>query len=269
MGIPTEPGHQIQPYTTLASVALSTIQDEPVPSLLPPSAGEVLREICSCNHQSHCYTNHPQRFHDTHETPLKQLQCSGDTDHTETPNQQHQSVQNGNPKTGNTEHNSTTSNGESFLNVSPDTPVSSGTEIDPTLNEESFVNQNHDNQVISDAGQSLLDQDNHQPSSANSTSASEQSTISLHENPPGVRGMLGILHVRNFHNLAARVRYDLESISLNHGSYTGPSFSIPSSAGVQISLNEEQDIAPVHQNVSPLNQPDDIESRYLHTRVYT
>ena len=221
-------------------------------------------EICSCNHHSHYYTCHSQGFQDTdHETPLKQLQYSRDTDYVEPPSKQLQRVQNGNLETRNTDYNSATSNGESFVNARCDTQVISHTEINPTFSEESFVNHIHDYPVTSDAGQSLLDQDSHQPSSSNSTSASEQPTISLHEDPPGIRGMLGILHLRNFCNMAARVRYDHESISLNHGSYTGPSFSIPSSAGIQISLNEEQDHVHAQQNVRearPLNQPDDIES---------
>ena len=301
-----ESSHLIEPCCTFTSMALSTRLEEPVPSLLPPSTGEMFPGKSSCNRHPQCYTDHNRSLQDTdHETPLKQLHYSGDIDHAETANQHHQRVQDihpliqelnpicpfiqlpdiissrhdnsvscnsVNPEASGTAPNSAASNGEMLVDVSRDTPMSSGTEINSTLNEESFVNYNHDNPVIIDAEQSLLDQDNYQLSSANSPSATEQFTVSLHEDQPGIQGMLRILQLRNFHNMAGHVRYDHESISLNYGSYNGPSFSMPSSAGVQISLNEEEDHVHAQRNVgdeSPTTQPDDTELRYLHTKVYT
>ena len=309
--IHAETRDQIEPYTTLATVSaalevpvLSLLQpstDEMTPEI--PACNH-LPSVCIYN--PHCHNYHPHSFRDTdHETPLKQVSHSADIDHEETANQQHQRVQDihplvltinpvcpveqppdmislhgnnsmnhnlGNPEARDTEHNSTASCGESSLNRSRDTPVSRGAEIYPTSNDESGVNCNYDDPVTTDRDQSLLDHDDHQPSSAISTSATEPSTISLHEDPPGIRGMIGILHLRNFHNMTGHVPYNHESISLNHGSSNGSSFSMPSSAGVQRSLNEEQDYAYVQQNVREarsLHLPDDTENRYLHTRVYT
>ena len=102
--------------------------------------------------------------------------------------------------------------------------------------------------------------------------------LSLHEDqsdPPGIRDMIGTLNVRNPHNMVARNQYASESISLDNGAYSGPSFSMPSSAGVRHSTNNEEELENVQaqqQNPGealPFNDPYDTEERMLHARVYT
>ena len=74
--------------------------------------------------------------------------------------------------------------------------------------------------------------------------------------------------------MPALYQYGLESISLGSETYSGSSFSMPNSAGVRRSTDDEEDEENMQtqQNASgtlPLNEPDDTEERMLHSRVYT
>ena len=100
--------------------------------------------------------------------------------------------------------------------------------------------------------------------------------LSLHEDlhdPPNVRDMISTLNVRNPNNMVAGNQYALESISLDNGAYSGPSFSMPSSAGVRRSADDEEEPNNVQLNqpreAQPLNEHYDTEERMLHKREYT
>ena len=183
------------------------------------------------------------------------------------------------PITCSMEQGNTSSDEEPTLSCNNGTPASNdiGDKSQPMAsNEESPMSPNHGNSANSDSKQ-FIEHDhgtNHHSESSNTTSVTEQSELSLHEDPAGIRGMQGILHLRNPPNTPAHNQYVNESISLDNGSYSGPSFSMPSSAGFQRSLSEEdEEYIQAQQRTAreapPLNSPDDIESKLLQTRVLT
>ena len=133
-------------------------------------------------------------------------------------------------------------------------------------NEESLANRNHGNPVTNDTEQSQHIHGNlHQSASANAPNAE----LPLHDHP-GIRDILSTVHVRTPNNMAANQQHRQESISLNSGSHSVQSSSMPSSAGVQMSPNEEEEEYAIAQHVAeapPVNGPDDTESRYIHPRV--
>ena len=229
----------------------------------------------------------PHDQEDIHlETPVKQPFSSENTN-TESLIKQHRGLQNTDPQirevtflTPQNLHmqqsrNPTTSNETSCVNSNYGNPVTSDIEHIPTSNQGNCITCNHANPVTSDAEQIPHDHHNHhQSASRDTTSSIDQSKLSLREDPPGIRDLFTTLNLRNPQSTPAHNQYANESISLDNGSYSGPSFSMPSSAGVERSLNEEDEeyIRAQQQNANeapPLNAPDDTESRYLHTRVLT
>ena len=114
--------------------------------------------------------------------------------------------------------------------------------------------------------------------------------LSLHEDLPGV-GDIGNLRIRNSGNEAPQNQYESSlslHISPSSGSHfsvpnlaehtfsatnpSGHSSSVPSSAGVRLSMESGEASVPVEQpglEVQPLDLPDDTESRLVHRRVYT
>ena len=84
--------------------------------------------------------------------------------------------------------------------------------------------------------------------------------------------MIGTLNIRNPRNMVARNQYASESISLDNGAYSGPSFSMPSSAGVRRTTDNEEEPGNVQvqpREAQPLNEPYDTEERMLRQREYT
>ena len=115
--------------------------------------------------------------------------------------------------------------------------------------------------------------------------------LSLHEDLPGV-GAIGNLRMRNSGNAAPQNQYESESSSLHISSSSGSHFSVPSlarhtfsatnpsghstsvpsSAGVRLSMESGEESLPAEQHgmeVQPLNLPDDTECRLVHRRGYT
>ena len=115
--------------------------------------------------------------------------------------------------------------------------------------------------------------------------------LSLHEDLPGV-GDIGNLRMRNSRNAAPQNQYESESLSLHISSSSGSHFSVPnlaghtfsetnpsrhsssvpSSAGVRLSMESGEESLPAEQHgmeVQPLDLPDDTECRLVHRGAYT